>query len=211
MASSHAFAARLGGTVLEREEPRTGGPRGPEAPPPSGDGGGDSSPERRRLAAATGILLVLAAVTMFFMALTSAFLVRKGTGGDWVPLRLPAILWANTAILVISSAFLEVARRREKRGWLHLATVLGLAFLAGQLVAWKDLAAQGVYVWTNPGASFFYVLTAAHGVHLAGGVAALLYAGTARARENALRVAATYWHFMGVLWIYLLLLLRFGG
>jgi len=168
--------------------------------------------DRRRIASGTGILLVLAAVTMFFMALTSAFLVRKGSGGDWVKVDLPAVLWANTAILVVSSVFLELARRKEKRGWLHLATALGLAFLAGQLLAWRELAAQGVYVSTNPGASFFYVLTAAHGAHLVGGVAALLYAGTSRARGgNALRVATTYWHFMGGLWIYLLLLLRFGG
>ena len=196
--------------ILEREEPKAGGPAVPKVPP-ARDGDGGSS-ERRRLAAGTGILLVLAAVTMFFMALTSAFLVRKGSGGDWVKVDLPAVLWANTAILVVSSVFLEIARRKEKRGWLHLATVLGLAFLAGQLLAWKELAAQGVYVSTNPGASFFYVLTAAHGAHLVGGVAALLYAGTSRARGgNALRVATTYWHFMGDLWIYLLLLLRFGG
>jgi cytochrome c oxidase subunit 3 len=208
---AHAFAASLEGAVLEREEPRTGGPRGPEAPPP-GDGGGVSLADRRRLASATGILLVLAAVTMFFMALTSALLVRKGSGGDWVEVALPAILWANTLALVVSSVFLEVARRREKRGWLHLATILGVAFLGGQLLAWRDLWAQGVYVSTNPGASFFYVLTAAHGVHLVGGVAALLYAGMERARGgNALRVATIYWHFMGGLWIYLLLLLRFGG
>jgi cytochrome c oxidase subunit 3 len=194
--------------ILEREEPKAGGPAVPKVPPVrDGDGGS----ERRRLAAGTGILLVLAAVTMFFASLTSAFLVRKGSGGDWVKVDLPAVLWVNTAILAASSVLLELARRREKRGWLHLATILGLAFLAGQLLAWKELAAQGVYVSTNPNASFFYVLTGAHGAHLVGGVAALLYASTSRARDNALRVATTYWHFMGGLWIYLLLLLRFGG
>src|SRR5262245_60719 len=201
------LAASIEGTVLEREEPRTGGPRGPEVPP--SDGGGDGSPDRRRIASGTGILLALAAITMFFMALTSAFLVRKGTGGDWVKVDLPGILWANTLVLVLSSACLEIARRKDRRGWLHLTTVLGIAFLAGQLVAWRELAAQGIYVSTNPGASFFYVLTAAHGVHLVGGVLGLLYAG--RRRGNALGVATTYWHFMGGLWIYLLLLLRFGG
>jgi cytochrome c oxidase subunit 3 len=197
--------------VLEREEPRTGRPGGPEDTAPR-QGGGDGDSRRRTVASGTGILLALAAITMFFMALTSAFLVRKGTGGDWVHVELPFVLWGNTLILAASSACLEVGRRRGKRGWLHVATALGVAFLAGQLVAWRELAAQGVYVSTNPGASFFYVLTAAHGAHLVGGVAALLYAGTARARGgNALGVATTYWHFMGGLWIYLLLLLRFGG
>lgn len=204
------MTAHASGAILE-QEPRIGGPKGPEGPR-SGDGGGDSFSERRRMASGTGILLALAAVTMFFMALTSAFLVRKGTGGDWVPIRIPAILYANTLVLVASSFCLEVGRRRKRGGWLYAATVLGIAFLAGQVVAWRELAAQGVYVSTNPGASFFYVLTAAHGVHLVGGVLGLLYAGSARARGgNALGVASTYWHFMGGLWIYLLLLLRLGG
>ena len=96
--------------------------------------------------------------------------------------------------------------------WLAATVALGVAFLAGQLVVWRELAARGVYLATNPSSSFFYVLTAAHGVHLLGGVLALgyvvLHAGRmarGRERRTALDVTAIYWHFMDALWIYIFL------
>jgi cytochrome c oxidase subunit 3 len=91
---------------------------------------------------------------------------------------------------------------------------LGLLFVGSQLTAWRELAWRGVYLATNPSSSFFYLLTAAHGVHLLGGIIALLYlvvrAGRISLRPRqatALDVTAIYWHFMDGLWLYILLLL----
>jgi cytochrome c oxidase subunit 3 len=95
--------------------------------------------------------------------------------------------------------------------------VLGVGFLLGQVLAWRQLAEQGIYLATNPSSSFFYVFTATHGLHLLGGVAALAYAAMAvrlgrgiETRRMVLEVTALYWHFMGVLWIYILGLLYLG-
>ena len=187
--------------------------------------GGDSGevrpsrvPERTyRLA----MWMALVAIVMLFAAFTSALVVRQGLSDDWVSLAVPRILWLNTAVLFASSGTLELARRALTRRmggsftvWLYATTGLGLLFLAGQLAAWRELAARGVYLATNPSSSFFYLLTAAHGLHLAGGVIALFYlhfraraiAG-GRQRRTAVDVTAIYWHFMGALWIYILFLL----
>ena len=114
---------------------------------------------------------------------------------------------------------IEVARSRLMRGaaggaaWLYGTLGLGLVFVAGQLLAWRALAAQGLFLATSPSSAFFYVLTAGHGLHLLGGVAALAYVAR-RVRSagrpvhsTAVRAATTYWHFMDGLWLYLLLVL----
>jgi cytochrome c oxidase subunit 3 len=98
-------------------------------------------------------------------------------------------------------------------GWLQLTLLLGLLFIAGQLFAWRELAAQGLYLATTPNSGFFYVLTALHALHLLGGVVALGYVlvrlrrVSERPPADALGAAALYWHFMDVLWLYLLLVL----
>lgn len=188
---------------------------------PSGPGG-SAVPQRAYL---TGICLALASILMFFTALASAYLVRQGVSTDWVPIKLPAILWANTAVLLASSATIERARRllaggrpESFRRWWGLTTALGLLFLAGQFVAWTELRGAGVYLATNPSSSFFYVLTAAHGLHLVGGMAALLYLAwrdESREHRAGLQTAATatsvYWHFLGGVWLCVLLLLNLRG
>ena len=160
---------------------------------------------------------------MFFMALTSAFLVRRAAN-DWVPVHLPMVVWLNTAVLLASSASLEMARKRLARGNLNgfqslwrATTGLGILFLIGQLVAWRQLVAQGVYVSVNPASSFFYIFTGAHGLHILGGVAALLYVlyraferGNV-SRELAAEITSYYWHFMDGLWLFLLALLSVGA
>src|SRR5271170_7788810 len=151
-----------------------------------GGGDGDSQPGpaprgvSRRIYF-TGIWLALAAILMFFMSLVSAYIVRKSSA-DWREVALPRVLWLNTAVLLLSSWALEASHRaweREDakafRAWWAAATALGVMFLAGQWVAWREMAAAGVYLATNPSSSFFYLLTAAHGLHLAGGLAALVY------------------------------------
>lgn len=183
---------------------------------PGDDEGGRGEPLRPSYVYITGIWLALAAILMFFLALTSAFIVRKGLSNDWVPVAWPGILWFNTLVLLTSSLTLERARtflhteqRSGFRFWWGTTTGLGLLFLAGQIVAWQQLAAVGVYLSSNPSSSFFYLLTAAHGVHVLGGILALLYAG-ARQRRTAVRVSSLYWHFMGGLWVFLFLLLQLG-
>ena len=165
--------------------------------------------------------MALVAIVMLFASFTSALIVRKGGSTDWAAIALPRVLYFNTLILLASSAALEFSRRALGAGrtaqfklWLYATSILGVAFIAGQLVAWRELAARGVYISTNPSSSFFYLLTAAHGLHLLGGVIALLYLvlrapqlASGIKKRVAVDVTAIYWHFMDGLWIYLLLLL----
>jgi len=207
-----------------------GGGGGGPTPPAGGGGDGDDGKKRRRPGGPpspnryyTGIALGIVSILMFFMALASAFLVRRGTRGDWIPVHLPTVLWLNTLALIASSFTLERARRLLSRlnlsGFRKLWTVttgLGALFLIGQLVAWRQLVAQGVFMASNPASSFFYIFTAAHGLHLLGGVGALLYVlvrkfeNTRMALPTAAEIASYYWHFMDGLWVFLLALLYLG-
>jgi cytochrome c oxidase subunit 3 len=174
--------------------------------------------------ASTGIWVGLAAISMTFAALTSALVVRQGASNDWRHLTLPSILYFNTVLLLGSSVTLEMARREIAKymgglrsqvahpaRWLYVTLFLGILFVAGQYVAWMQLSARGLYLATNPSNSFFYVLTAAHGLHVLGGLGGLLHVirklrGSVL-RRSTLDAASRYWHFMDVLWIYLLFLL----
>jgi cytochrome c oxidase subunit 3 len=199
--------------------------------PPPGDvnfGGGDGSGDGRgvsRRASMTGLMVLLAAVVMFFAALSSAFIVRRGLSNDWVATQMPRLLWWNTVALLASSAALETARRALKTGrreaftrlWIT-GSALGVLFLIGQYMAWLQLRSQGIYMATNPSSSFFYVLTAAHAVHLIGGVIALAYVSVQALRlrlgpgkRTVIDVSAVYWHFLDGLWVYLLVLLMVWG
>jgi cytochrome c oxidase subunit 3 len=201
---------------------------GPPTPPAGRDGGEDRNRKPQPEPPASGrkyhtaILLAMVSITIFFMGLATAFLVRK-TGQDWVPVLLPPVIWFNTILLLASSATMEVSRRRLALGdmqgfrkfW-QITTALGVLFLAGQLVAWGQLVTQGVFVASNPASSFFYIFTAAHGLHLLGGVCALIYVllrtskkGEAK-RAVATEVTSYYWHFMDVLWVCLVALLYLG-
>jgi cytochrome c oxidase subunit 3 len=183
---------------------------------------------------------------MVFISLTSAYIFRRGLPTfqsesniyvrDWGSVDLPwVLLGINTAILLISSITMELARRRAARQaalapissipgislgdernfpWLGITVVLGFAFLTGQWLAWGELHARGFFVDTNPSSSFAFLLTIAHAVHLGGGMIALIWAASAsllrrplEARRIAVDITAWYWHFMAVLWIYIFLLL----
>jgi cytochrome c oxidase subunit 3 len=214
------------GVVLdELERIDSGRGAGGETPPGGGDddGHGGRSPRVPQRAYYTVIQLALAGIVMFFMALTSSFLVRKGLGGDWVSLVLPRIIWVNTLALLASSVTIQIAVRNLRQGanalfkqWWMVTSALGVFFLAGQLLAWRQLAAQGVYLVTNPSSSFYYLLTALHGLHLLGGIIALAYVmfrHWQRSQINqvtAATMAAIYWHFMDGLWLFLLALLYLG-
>jgi cytochrome c oxidase subunit 3 len=205
-----------------------GGRGGGGSPPPGGDDG-DADKKRPRFEAPsprryyTGIALGIVSILMFFMALSSAYLVRRATSAQWTPIHLPGILWVNTLVLLGSSAAIERARKRLLLGnfsgfrsaWLF-TTGLGLAFLAGQFIAWRQLAAQGIYVATNQASGFFYIFTALHGVHLIGGVTALIYVLQRKMDSQKVPLAIVadvtshYWHFMDGLWIFLLAILYLG-
>ncbi len=201
---------------------------GGKHPPPGGDDGdeggkrrGPQMPSSRRYT--TAIAIGIVSIIMFFMAMASAYLYLRAKSDRWVPLHLPWIIWMNTAILLLSSGVMELARRRLaladvaqfRRLW-SVATGLGILFLVGQLAAWRQFVLAGFYVSTNQGSSFFYIFTGLHGLHLAGGICALLYVAMRKfekaklSRTVAAEVASYYWHFMDGLWIFLLALLYLG-
>lgn len=199
---------------------------------------------RARLGLGVGVL----GIVMVFVSFTSAYIVRQGLPTldprtntlvrDWFPLPLPALLFFNTGLLLISSVTMELARRQVARFttptraasipnvfagregtilWLALTAVLGLSFLKGQWTVWREMQASGFYVASSPSSSFVYLLTGTHGVHLLGGIFALLAAGAtvlfrrrAESRVVVLDVTAWYWHFMTLLWVYILCLLEFA-
>ncbi len=202
---------------------------GSKFPGPNGNGkrrnGHDHfDPDPRANRYRVGMWVALASIAMLFTALSSAYIVRAGSSTDWVSITMPPVLLLSTVIILISSVTIEFARRNLKATslsgygrWLLITMILGLAFLASQLVAWKQLSRQGVYLSSNPHSSFFYLLTAAHAVHLAGGLLALIFlwvrsrlskeVEVTSSRQGAADAVTIYWHFMDALWIYLFLLL----
>ncbi|OLE57008.1 MAG: hypothetical protein AUG13_06105 [Chloroflexi bacterium 13_1_20CM_2_59_7] len=186
------------------EDSRGGGGGG--QPPAGGNGGDDGddgkrrrngSPSSRRFS--TAITIGMISILMFFMALASAFLVG-------------------------SSFTLERARSRlalrDMLGFRRLwfaGTLMGFVFVGGQLVAWRQLVAQGVYIASNQASSFFYIFTGAHAVHLLGGVAALLFVALRNFEKSqisistAAEITSYYWHFMDGLWVFLFVLLFLGA
>lgn len=208
-------------TGILQQKPGAGGTlgRGPGDAAPGDGGSGDGAPGILGDTARFGLLAFLGTVSMLFIGFTSAYLIRRASL-DWRPLRAPGILWVNTAVLLASSVTLEAARKRlrgwDLRGvlpWVGATGALGVLFLLGQVVAWRTLASRGVFLATNPHHSFFYVLTGLHGLHLLGGLVWFLAVLVQLRRmaytpgEDGLRLFATYWHFLGALWLYLLVLL----
>jgi cytochrome c oxidase subunit III len=201
---------------------RSPGGNGTGGLPPGDGSGSDGSfrsaavPQRTYV---TGMLIALGGILMFFAALVSALVVRKGLSAvAWQTVEVPRILWVNTLILLGSSATLARSRRflfahddASFRHWWGVTTILGLFFVAGQIVAWRQLVAAGVYLATNASSSFFYVFTAAHGLHLLGGIAAMLAVAFRRGRHlassTATEVVSIYWHFLDFLWLCLFVLL----
>jgi cytochrome c oxidase subunit 3 len=201
--------------VVERPD----GPAG-RGPVDFGDDGG-GRPGAGFDPAQFGVWAFLGTVTMLFIGFTSAYIVRR-TGIDWRPLPAPRLLWWNTAALVLSSVTLEVARRRRSaldlsglRLWLSGTALLAALFVLGQLRAWRLLGELGFFLHSNPHSSFFYMLSGVHLLHLAGGVVwfALVLRRLRGARYadaqggRTLSLFATYWHFLGVLWVYVLFLI----
>jgi cytochrome c oxidase subunit 3 len=207
--------------VLTQERPTAT----PPPAPPAGGGGGGGSPDSNWSAfpvskGQIGVWILLTAIIMLFAGLSSAYIVLRGVP-SWQPIELPSMLWPNTAVLLLSSVAIDIARRAVRRSdlqsmkrWLALGAFLGLTFLAGQFVAWRQLVNAGVYLPSTQQSGFFFILTGLHGIHLFGGVVALgvvlLKAFQNRLsafNHESLKLCALYWHVMDALWIYLFLLL----
>ena len=170
--------------------------------------------------AKVGLSVFLAVVTVIFSLLAVVYSERMALG-DWRPLPEPWVLWLNTAILILSSVALQWARVSANRGeidgvrvGLLVGGVLAFAFLAGQLLAWQQLAALGYFAATNPANAFFYLITALHGLHLLGGLVAWGRT-TAKMRRGdqvvevclSVELCAIYWHFLLMVWLVLFALM----
>ena len=219
-------------TELELEDPIIPGDGIPINIVP-GPGGRMTASMPRPERSETGVWIGVSAIMMTFAAFTSAMIVRQGASTDWQHFQLPRILYLNTLIILASSVTLGVARWRlsavaerlhvnseaakksysEGIYWLYVTAALGLLFVAGQVLAWRNLRAQGLFLATNPSSSFFYVFTALHGLHLLGGIAGLFYMIAKLGRTNGtaqtsgMSALSVYWHFMDGLWVYLFILL----
>jgi len=162
-----------------------------------------------------GLGVFLAVVGALFALFLSAYLLRMD-GADWRPLPTPSVLWFNTGVLVLSSIALQWAQTAARRDDLEavqtglLASgVLAIAFLAGQLIVWRQLDVAGYYLASNPANTFFYLLTAVHGLHLAGGLVALgrttvkAWRGSVAIEKLRLSVelCTMYWHFLLLVWV----------
>lgn len=164
--------------------------------------------------------IFIASVLMIFAALTSAYIVRQADG-NWMMFDLPNSFWITSAIILVSSGTMHWAYCSAKKDNLEatklaisLTTVLGVAFLVGQYMAWGDLVARNVYFVGNPSGSFVYVLSGLHGLHIVGGVIFLFVVLVATFRFKVhsrsldqIEMCATYWHFLDALWLYLFVFL----
>ncbi len=164
--------------------------------------------------------LFIVSIVMIFGSLTSAYVVKMADG-EWLIYDLPTIFWINSMIIMVSSAAMQwavVSARKDNIANVKLALlatiVLGVGFLYGQFQAWKDLVDIGVYFVGNASGSFLYVLTGVHGFHLITGLAFILIVMGAAFRYKVhsrnlltIEMCATYWHFLGGLWLYLFIFL----
>jgi cytochrome c oxidase subunit 3 len=165
------------------------------------------------------LFVACASIMMMFAAFTSAYIVRQAAG-NWLEFQLPSIFYINTAVIVLSSVALHIAYTGFKRMntsiyrvFLIITLILGLAFIVLQYQGWQALTAMGVELTTNPSSSFVYVISGLHAAHILGGIAALLVAiihafalphKVTPARKLRFELTFIYWHFVDILWIYLL-------
>lgn len=160
---------------------------------------------RERASNETMLFLLFAGAVMLFAAFTASYLIRR-TGADWSRVAIPSVAWGNLAVAVAGSVLVEAARKTRRPVWMLPAIALGILFLGLQAAAFRELSDAGLFASGNPHASFFSMLTGVHALHLVAGLVALSFA---YARALRIGLAATWWHFVGALWLYILLMLRF--
>lgn len=200
-----------------------------------GGGGDDRSDENKDETQAfqpdkyrVGMGLILLVVLMTFGALFGTYIVLATNKAlEWRPFNLPFQIWISTALILVSSIDYELARKSlvqgnqiKARKWFIITAVVGMVFIASQVLAWFNLVNQGYYATGNSYAGLFYILTAVHALHVVGGIISLVYivlkTQTVTMDEEELlkrqwftKVVGWYWHFIGVLWLILFLLLGF--
>jgi cytochrome c oxidase subunit III len=178
-----------------------------------------------RKAAKPLLYLGMVSIVMLFAGLTSAYVVRAGSG-NWLVFRLPDVSILSTAVIVTSSLTMLIAQRAIKKdnyrltSWaLFLTLVLGVVFFFTQVEGWKQLTAQGIYFvgkYSNASGSFLYIIALLHLAHMSGGVIALgvsftksLFKKYSSADDLGIQLTAIYWHFLDLLWVYLFLFLYY--
>jgi cytochrome c oxidase subunit III len=163
-----------------------------------------------------GLGVFLAVATSLFALLISAYHMRM-MESDWTALSLPRVLWLNTAVLITGGAAMQWARTAARRGQtdrvrigLIVAGVFTFSFLAGQLWAWQQLSDAGYFLASDPAASFFYLLTALHGIHLLGGLwvwgrtTGKVLRGVEVAKLRlSVELCTVYWHYLLLVWLVL--------
>jgi cytochrome c oxidase subunit 3 len=162
--------------------------------------------------------VAIASILMMFAGLTSAFIVKSNLTG-WKNIKMPTVFWYSTAVILVSSLTIQMALRsfknremRQYRSLIALTFVLGLVFVALQVIGFNNLWEQGIKFTGSAGAGqFLYVIFGLHALHVLGGIIALLvmffkaFFGKTRVYSSVpVEVAATYWHFVDILWVYLL-------
>jgi cytochrome c oxidase subunit III len=164
--------------------------------------------------------LFIASVIMLFAAWTSAYIVRRAEG-NWVYFDLPSLFTYTTVLILLSSVTMQWAYFAAKKDNLEMVkiavgitAVLGVSFLIGQFIAWKELVNQSIHLVGNPSGSFVYVITGFHGLHIVSAVIFLLIVlnSTFKYKIHSknmaqLEMCTTYWHFLGGLWLYLFVFL----
>lgn len=163
--------------------------------------------------------IACASITMMFMAWTSAYVVRQAAG-NWLEFRLPNVFFISTVVLLISSvtihySYYSFKKENEKsyKAFLVLSFLLGITFLILQYVGWMNLYDIGVALDGNPAGSFVYVFSGFHGLHILGGLAAILVAMVhafalkfkpTPKRKLRFELTLTIWHFLDFLWLYII-------
>lgn len=168
--------------------------------------------------------IAMGSITMMFAAFSSAYMVRQ-SAGNWLEFQLPSLFFVSTAVILISSGTLHASYLSFKNGkelWykglLALTFLLGIAFVVLQYEGWMQMFEMGIDMGRNPSGSFVYVISGAHAAHVVGGIACLLVAlihafvlpfKATDKRKNRFQLVLQYWHFVDILWVYLLLFFMF--
>ena len=219
--------SRYSGSGSGRGNGSNGGGGGDDGDGPRSDDFSTRSTEQPDKAKFVTWFLLLV-VLMTFGGLIGAYVVISTNGAaEWQPFALPIQVWISTALILASSVTYHIAKRAvftddyaRARKFLIATSALGASFIASQLLVWMALVDRGFYMRGNPYAGFFYILTAAHALHVVGGIIALgavllrvwidtVYEPELLYRRNLTRSVGWYWDFMGALWLVLFGLLGF--
>jgi cytochrome c oxidase subunit 3 len=187
------------------------------AAPQAGAGIENIAPKR------IGLWLFLAIITSLFCLFVSAYYMRMGShaghgmeAGNWTAIRDPSVLWFNTVLLIFSSIAMQLARvavtrgqAEQTRACLFAAGLLTLGFLIGQWFAWRELRYSELFSPSNPAVAFFYVLTAAHALHLLGGLVVWARTLARSLRKDielidvrlSVELTSVYWHYLLLVWL----------